>query len=386
MKVIMFDPWGTHNMNLYTNGLCESIADFADLTLWTNHHHPNKKTLPYPVKRIFFKRSENMKQGYLRNFIRLCEYYSAYLALIKELKKNKYDIIHIQWLLHYKSDLLFLARIKQHCAKIIYTAHNVLPHRNGKKHYQDLKKIYNLVDIILVHGEEIKKEFIRLFGSLNNKISIQRHGSFEDQDLSYNRALIDVDILDRVKHYKRVSIFFGNIFFNKGVDRLARIWLENYKHDHEKLLIIAGKKDVKYKELEALEAEIAACDNILYLNSFIDTNLLNYLIDQSDIVLLPYRYASMSGVIFTAAAFKKPVLTTKTGAIPEYLLDGENSFLVDNCEKQFAVKLKAIYDDVDKKSLVQMGFRLNKHIREKYSWTKIGQRLAETIYGIPSQR
>ncbi len=383
MKMIMVDPWGTYNMYLYTNGLCKSIADFVDLTLWTNYHHPHEENLHYPVKKIFFKRSEKMKQGYLRNFIRLCEYYAAYLALIKELRKNNYDLIHIQWLLHYKSDLRFLARIKQHCPVIIYTAHNVLPHRNGKKYYQDLKKIYSIVDIVLVHGEAVKEEFVTLFGSLSNKISIQRHGSFGGQDLSYDRCMIDVDILDRVNRSKRVSIFFGNIFYNKGVDRLAKSWLENFKNDHENLLIIAGKKDGKYIELEALEAEIAACDNILYINHFTDCNLLNYLIDQSEIVLLPYRYASMSGVIFTAAAFKKPVLATKTGAIPEYLLDGENSFLVNNCENQFATKLKTILEDTDKDALAQMGLKLNKHINDNYSWPKIAKKLVESTYRTP---
>lgn len=380
MKMIMVDPWGTYNMYIYINGLCESIADYVDLTLWTNFHYPRERKLNYPVTRIFFKRSEMMKQGFIRNIVRIYEYYTGYFALIRELRKNKYDLVHIQWLLHYKSDIRFLTKIKKHCPKIVYTAHNVLPHRSGEKYYKDLRKIYSIVDTVLVHGEEVKDEFAGLFGDYINKVSIQRHGSFEDQDLSYDKSLIDNRILEKLKRYKRVMIFFGNIFYNKGVDRLARIWLENFKNDPGLFLIIAGKKSVSYKELEIIEADIAACDNILYIDHFIDSNLLNFLIDQSQIVLLPYRHASMSGVIFTAAEFKKPVLSTKTGAIQEYLLDGENSFLVDNRDDLFAKKLKYITENVGEETLARMGLKLREHIRHNLAWAEIGKNLVETTY------
>jgi glycosyltransferase involved in cell wall biosynthesis len=365
---------------MYTNGLCASIADYVDLTLWTNYHYPRKKKLNYPVVRIFFKRSEKMKQGFLRNIMRFYEYHSGYFALLRELKKNKYDLVHIQWLLHYKSDIRFLAGIKKHCPKIVYTAHNVLPHRSGEKYYKDLDRIYSIVDTVLVHGEGVKEEFAGLFGDYINKVRVQRHGSFEDQDLSYDRSLIDNLVLDKVKRYKRILIFFGHFFYNKGVDRLARIWLENFKNDPGLFLIIAGKKNENYKELDIIEADIASCDNILYIDHFIEDNLLNFLIDQSQIILLPYRHSSMSGVIFTAAEFKKPVLSTKTGAIQEYLLDGENSYLVDNRDDLFAKKLKYLAENISEETLAQMGLKLHEHIRHNLSWAKIGKNLVEKTY------
>lgn len=380
MKVMMVDPWGTYNMYLYTNGLCENIAEHVDLVLWTNYYFPQEKELNYPVKRVFFKRSEKMRQGISRNIVRIYEYYSAYFALLRELKTNRYDLVHIQWLLHYKSDIIFLNRIKKLGPKIIYTAHNVLPHRSENKHYDDLSKIYSKVDHILVHGEKIRQEFIDLFTGFESKVSLQRHGSFVGQDLSYIKSHVNKEIIARLNEPEKIFIFFGNIFYNKGVDRLARIWLDSFKDERRYLLIITGKKDGNYKELDALETELIACSNILYINHFIENNLLNFLIDQSQLVLLPYRYASMSGVLFTAAEFKKPVLSTKTGAIGEYLIDGENCFLAENSDDLYAEKLKFIAENISNDQLAQMGVNLQEQIRQNFSWENIGSELVEKTY------
>jgi glycosyltransferase involved in cell wall biosynthesis len=380
MKVMMVDPWGTYNMYLYTSGLCSSIAGYVDLTLWTNYYFPQEKKSNYPVKRVFFKRSEKMKPGYLRNIVRIVEYYIAFFALFRELRVNSYDLVHFQWLLHYKTDIIFLGIIKKLGPKVIYTAHNILPHRSGKIHYDNLHKIYNKVNIILVHGESIKEEFTSLFKDFKSKINIQHHGAFAGQDLSYDKKLVDNEIIVRLNKSEKIMIFFGNIFYNKGVDRLAKIWLNLFKDEQSYLLIIAGRKDNRYKELDRIEPELIACSNIIYIDHFIENNLLNFLIDQSQLVLLPYRYASMSGVLFTAAECRKPVLSTKTGAIEEYLIDGENSFLVDNNDLAYAEKLKYIIENISEEKLSQMGANLHDYIRQNFSWENIGHELVENTY------
>jgi len=117
-----------------------------------------------------------------------------------------------------------------------------LPHRGGVSDRRDLNKIYGLVDKILVHGEGVKNEFAALFGDHLGKVNIQRHGAFEAQNLDYDMNMIDTTIVDRLRHRKKILIFFGNMFYQKGVDRLARAWLENFSSEPGIFLIIAGRK------------------------------------------------------------------------------------------------------------------------------------------------
>lgn len=376
---MMIDPWGINNLLLYTNGLCSAIAKHEELVLVTNRYFKVTTDVKYDVIPTFFRFSENMSTGKVRKAIRGIEYICSYIKIINELKNNHYDIVHIQWLLQYKVDIYFLNRIKKYCNKIVCTAHNVLPHVQGEQYIDDLRTIYGFVDSIILHGESIKEEFINIFGEFANKIIVQRHGTYLNQYTKYTINDIEKKIINKVKNYKRKYIFFGYVYYNKGVDRVLRLWLDNFKNK-DQLLIIAGRRSAEYRELDVLEADINECENILYINRYVEDNLLSYLINQSDIILLPYRHASMSGVIFTAAEFKKTVLCTNTGAIAEYIVNEENSFVVENNDRLFYEKLMYISEAVSNEVLADMGTKLHRYIVDNYAWSNIGKKLIEDAY------
>lgn len=376
---MIIDPWATGNVSLYLNGLSSGISSQVDLTLFTNCDYKNSSNKNYKVNPIFFKMSQKMKDSKLRKIIRGIEYIQAYINIFRELKNNKYDVIHIQWLLIYKMDILFLKKLRKYCNNIVYTAHNVVPHVNGDRYINDLETIYGLVDKIILHGEGIKNEFIDLFENHKHKVIIQRHGTYLNQNIGFDIEKVNENIVHKTKKYEKVFIFLGHMFFNKGVDRLVHIWLQNFKNTNN-LLIIAGKKNGDYKELDELEPEIDRCENLLYINEYVEDNLLNFLINNSDIILLPYRHASMSGVIFTAAEFKKTVLCTNTGAISEYVINNDNSFVVNDEDEKFYNALKYISDDVSKETLKEMGEKLNHYIISQYSWSNIGNKLINDAY------
>ena len=49
----------------------------------------------------------------------------------------------------------------------------------------------------------------------------------------------------------------------------------------------------------------------------------------ADLVVLPYRRATQSGVAALARAMRRPVLSTRTGAIPESVREGVDGWLVE---------------------------------------------------------
>jgi len=377
---MMIDPWGINNISLYTNGLCAGLAEHTDLTLYTNYYYEKSTETDYTVKKWFFKISEKMPRGNLRKLMRGIEYINIYRKIIKDLKVNSYDVIHIQWLLFYDTDIYYLKIIKQYCKKLVITAHNIVPHTSGAKYVKKLNKIYGIVDIIILHGKGILNEFEVMFPEFKDKVVIQKHGTYLNQNTKYNLESIELRVIEKVNKYDKAYIFFGKMYYSKGVDRLAKIWIDHFQNQDNQLLIIAGKKSKSYKELDALEEGIIKCKNTLYLNKFVENNLLNYLINQSQLIILPYRHASMSGVIFTAAEFKKPVLCTDTGSISEYLVDEDNSFISENRDDSFCEKFKYISNEVDKEVLQSMGIRLHAHINKTFSWEKIGRKLVESAY------
>ena len=376
----MIDPWGINNISYYTNGLCSGLSNLVELDLFTNYYYRNTSGMNYKIESIFFKQSEDMKKGMKRNIIRSLEYIRSYWKIVNVLEKGEYDIIHIQWLLLYKFDKHFLKKIKKRCKKLILTAHNVIPHVNGDKYIKTLREIYGIFDLIVLHGEGIRSEFVSIFPEFKEKLYIQKIGPL-NQSKEFDIAKIDNSIVSKINYYDKKIIFFGNLFYNKGVDRIVKIWIEEFSSSNH-LLIVAGKKNDFYKELSDLEPDILSCENMIYINNYVEDNLLNYLIDQSDLIVLPYRHASMSGVLLTAAEFNKPVLCTNLGSLTEYIINRENSFVVESQDKSICEAVRYICESVSKEELKSMGKKLNEYITNNFNWDVISKLLVTKCYEI----
>jgi len=377
-RVLLIDPWGIANTSEYLNGLIFGLALLTDLTVFTNVYFESKTDTICRLNRIFFPRSENMAVGKKRTILRGWEYLYAYQQIFQHLQEQgPYDIIHINWLLMYQLDIHFLKRLKKYCGKLVYTAHNVLPHQNGEKSIPSLRKIYHLVDRIVLHGAPIREEFSHYFLEEVHKVCLQKHGCNLKPQTSFDVASIPENISQKLQRFPNKYLFFGGVYYNKGADRLIPIWRRAPKNA---LLILAGKTNGAYPELEQLREEIEQTDNILFLDEFVPNALLNYLIASADLVLLPYRHASMSGVIFTAADFAKPILCTKAGAFEEYLTDGADSFFAENDDAALAEVLCHTLTTVSKQQLSQMGFRLQENIRRVCAWNVVAEKLVRECY------
>lgn len=374
MKILMVNPWDS-NISVYTNGLCKGLAEDNNVRLVGNYYDTYSSETNLTIDKVFFKYSDKIdKDSKLRTIIRGFEYIQGYLYILSLVKDEHFDIIHFQWCLQYDIDIFFLKKIKKYVPRLVFTAHNVIPHKDGKKYISKLKILYDLFDSIIVHGESLKKEFNLYFSEQGKKVIIQNHGDFLNRDINFDIEKIDNNLVQKISSYKRIYLYIGFIFENKGVDRLLEIWANSCFKD-DSLLIIAGKKQGEYVAFENRLRQMKGKSNFIYLPGFIEDNTLNYLVSKANIILLPYTHASMSGVIFTAAAFKKTILCTDVGCLSEYLEDTIDSYVTENDVNSIKNKLVAIdlYNSNDE--LKVMGARLYKNICEKFNWHRIAKKL-----------
>lgn len=376
MKILMINPW-IGSLAEYTHGLCKGFAKSKiDIDLITNYHESRTTSDEYSVYPLFFKYSETMKRGKLRKIIRTIEYIYVYFQIYTMICKNKYDIVHIQWCLLYKFDSVAIGLIRKKVKKIVYTAHNALPHVNGEKYITDLEKMYNKFDVIIVHGKSIREEFEYYFPKYSDKICIQYHGCRLNENNNVSKEKIPKEILNKLKDREKIYIFFGGIFYNKGVDILMKIWRKDFE-DSKNLLVVAGRITERYGELD-YELNNRN-ENVLLIEGYLDDEVLNYLVDTSNIVILPYRHASMSGVVFTAAQHRKTIIATNTGSITEYLENRRDSFVIENNEEELRETLLMIENDMSVEELIEMGKLLHNNINSKYNWEIIAKNLIKEV-------
>ena len=234
--------------------------------------------------------------------------------ILRQISKVKPDIIHLQdrhtW---FNLVLPFLKKKYP----IVTTIHDVTPHYGDK---ESEKEFFADMPIkhssgIIVHGNKLMKELMHKFNVSNDRIYGIQMGV-----LSLYKEFINKEITED----KCSVLFFGRIWEYKGL----RYLIEAEPYISRKIpnlrITIAGQGENfgKYEKMMVHRGKF-----IVY-NNFISNEMVAELFQKASIVVLPYVDGSQSGVVPLAYAFKKPVVVTNVGSIPEVVNDGRTGYIV----------------------------------------------------------
>ena len=166
-------------------------------------------------------------------------------------------------------------------------------------------------------------------------------------------------------------LFFGRIYRYKGLEYLIKAEPTITKEMPSAKIIIAGTGE----DFEKYEKTMINRDNFIIHNYCIPYKEGAELFHRCSLVVLPYIEASQSGVVPTTYGFKKPVVVTDVGGIPEIVENGVTGFIVPS------KKPRALADAVvkllkDEKLRNKMGENGYKKLASDLSWDKIAE---ETI-------
>lgn len=322
MKIIMYQPVAKSGLALYSNLLGNSLSkNGVIIDMFTPVDYDYIESKNYNVMPILFSKELNLKNRYIKyfklimiNYLNIA-YFTFYL-LLKSKNYKSYRVIHFQVVDHLL-DIPFIFLLKYLTnKKLVYTVHDVIPHRYFLKKSLENKVIqlkYKLFDRLIVHSKENKRQLLDNF-KINTKISIIPHGPFNIKKESPNK-IIKAKIQLNIDEGKVVGLFFGKIRDNKGLDILLKS-IEFLKNDIKQrfVLIIAGSGNLqKYNELLS-----SLNNNIKVINEYITNEDVVKLFNVTDFVILPYKsFGSQSGVLKLALGINKPVITTNVGSLPE---------------------------------------------------------------------
>ncbi|MCP4168132.1 MAG: glycosyltransferase [Chloroflexi bacterium] len=121
------------------------------------------------------------------------------------------------------------------------------------------------------------------------------------------------------KDATRTILFFGRLLPYKGLEYLLAA-MQSLQGQIS--LILAGPGDLKQVWDQPLPQGVQVRDHLVE-----DEEALA-LFRQCSLVVLPYVDATQSALIAAAYYFYKPVIATRSGALPEYVVEGETGWLV----------------------------------------------------------
>ena len=218
-----------------------------------------------------------------------------YIGLIQRVALRKPDILHLQWLplVEVSSiERLFLKilRFVAPKTKFLLTIHNVFPHD-----YDDEKKqIYRVrfskvepyFDQFIVHLETTKKEFCSSFGISAERVKVIHHGVLTPK--GPNPARKQRGEVLRLIMYGNQSTYKGTDIFVNALTLLP----QEYKNKVHALIV--GKTYSDYlNELKGMKND----EVIEFIPEYVSEKDLHKYIADSDIIVLPYREISQSGVL-----------------------------------------------------------------------------------------
>lgn len=332
----------------YVSQLCNSIADFsAECNVYLIAPEGINENL-FGTRVVLRKIPSIGRHGYRIDL------------MIKHLLEIKPDVIHTSMV--HPSIIPLLPFLKK-IAPVVATIHDVHSHPEEPNFIFDMSILITskFADLDFVHGEKLKLELINR-GVLNSKISTIPHGDYSFFN-SINHKKINED--------ENTILFFGRILEYKGIEYLIKAeplissQIPNFK------IIIAGNGDFsKY------ESMIANKDRFEIINEYIPDEKVSELFQKASIVVLPYIEASQTGIIPIAYAFKKPVVATDVGSLPEVVIDGVTGFIVPPKDpKSLADSLLNVLLNKNLKN--SMGDAAYEFMKKNMSWKGIAQKTIE---------
>jgi glycosyltransferase involved in cell wall biosynthesis len=216
---------------------------------------------------------------------------------------------------------------KKFRGKILFITENIISHES--MFYDKILTSYALAsaDKFLVLSDVVEKGIREMYPDkkvFRSTLPIYDCYGF-DSSLSKSEARKKLGIDEN----KKVLLFFGYIRPYKGLMNLIDAMPLLLKEDENYFLLIVGEfYESKEKYIERIK-EVGIAKKTLVIDEFVPNEEVGIYYSAADVVVLPYNSATQSGILNIAYGFKKPVVVTNVGGLPELVEDGKTGFIVE---------------------------------------------------------
>jgi hypothetical protein len=237
-----------------------------------------------------------------------------------------------------------LDRLRAASVRAVATLHNVLPHDVFAVDPSELAALYERFDGFLVGNEAQRALLLERFDVGARPVAVAPHGPFR---------LLDRDRFDRAGARRHLGLpaegpgvlFFGNLRPNKGLDLLiaAAPRLRALRPDAW-IYVSATARLAGAPDRAALAERLAAFarePGVHVRFDWIPSDEIEPTFRACDVVALPYRAVSQSGILGIARALRRPVVATEA-LRAEGLAPGEGRTVAGDDAEAFAETLAAL--------------------------------------------
>lgn len=214
-------------------------------------------------------------------------------------------------------------KIKKGCgAKILVNCNNIIPHEKRVMDKMLTTWFFNYGDGFIVMSGSVEKDLLNLKKDANYIKT--PHPVYDVFGASVNKTEARKKL--GVKQ-KKIILNFGLIRDYKGLDlliksaKILKTQLSDFK------ILVVGECYGEDQQYLTLAEKLGVTDVIDFRFGFVPTEKVREYFCAADLVVLPYKSATQSGVVPIAYHFNTPVIVTHVGGLPEIVPEGQAGYI-----------------------------------------------------------
>ena len=360
MKIVLVGPFPP-----FRGGISDLNAALADHLSKRHEIHAINFTTQYP--KVLFPGKTQFKKGDPAQEVDSIRCLSSINPF--SWRKTAYKIIDIDpdlvlfrfWLPFFAPAFSGVAKkIRKYSdATIMVICDNIIPHEERLLDTRLTKRFFGFIDSFIVLSKKVENELLSFIPEAKYKYSPHPIYSIFNNTLSKEQAKAELKLAT-----KKVLLFFGLIREYKGLDILINA-MEKIKTELEDYtLLIVGECYENENKYTELIKKAGITDNVKCHYSFIPDNEVGKYFSAADVVVLPYKTASQSGIVQIAYHFDTPVIVSNVGGLPEIVDEGKTGYCVEPNSNAFAKAIKAFYEN---DNISEMNSNISEY-KSQFSW------------------
>jgi D-inositol-3-phosphate glycosyltransferase len=277
------------------------------------------------------------------------------------IKKQKPDFIVFRFWIPFMGPALgSIARlVRKHGVKVLAITDNVIPHETRPGDVAFAKYFISACDGFVTMSKAVMGDLEKFTSTTHKKYLLHPLYTSFGEKLNKHDARIALGLPED----KQIVLFFGLIRKYKGLDMLLDAFNE-LKANPNIILVIAGEfYEDKQPYLDLIE-NYQIQNQVILHGKFISNEDVKLYFSAADLVALPYRSATQSGVTQVSFHFEVPTLVTNVGGLGEIIPDKIAGYVVEPNGKAIAEGIKDYFENRRMHSFTE-GMRIEK---QKYDW------------------
>lgn len=292
-----------------------------------------------------------------------------WISVGRKIKKEKPDIVIIKYWMPFMSPCFgTMARLikSNKKTKIIAIADNIIPHERRFFDSWLTKYFVGCVDAWIAMSQSVFDD-IKTFDK-TTPCKLCFHPIFDNFGEKIDKETAQKNLGLQNKEIN--ILFFGLVRDYKGLDFLIKALSDVRLKEFPLHLTVAGEFYESQSKYDKIIAELGL-KNITIHNKFIANEEVKNYFCACDLVVLPYKTATQSGVTQIAFHFEKPMLVTDVGGLAEIVKHGKSGFV---CQPNVESLADSLYEFCKNKTDFRESLIEEK---KKFSWANMTKSIKE---------